>query len=415
MNNDELIKYITDNYGKIAIKNIIKNCNITNHHFNKIRTELGLKKRTIIKPNISEITQNKPQITIKKNNKIFYNNMNNINEEYDEYIKDIPEININVDNKIDSNTISDNKQIEENIVNNINTDNDVNSDNKQIEENIVNNVEEININSDNEQTEENIVNNVEEININNDNEQKEENILGDENLEQDNNNYLENINMDNKEQEKEQEQQEQEQEKQQQEQQQEQQNIDLITELNKLNDFNNVCESNEDILEKKKIIHEIRDYMINFDNLLSKKLIGETKIQQRQYFNTISKASLNELKEELDHIKAIVSNNSRIKQLKQMYLFTINSAEFMTQKIGLKTNGLSYHLLQNNELDEIIKEIEIKNRDKIEQYQTPEYRLLQLTLISIAQTHNHNKTMELKDTLFNKNIPNDIDQKFSDL
>ena len=112
-----------------------------------------------------------------------------------------------------------------------------------------------------------------------------------------------------------------------------------------------------------------------------------------------------ELEDELIHIKTIVSSTSSVKHLKSLYLGSLNLVEKIGPKLKLDLEGLSYYSQQQAELDEIMKELYIENKELIQEYQTPGYKLLSFTMINISKLHYHNKATKLQvDSKLNEKI-----------
>lgn len=160
-------------------------------------------------------------------------------------------------------------------------------------------------------------------------------------------------------------------------------------------------EVEEDHIKRLELIAKFNAYKTSFPKELSKyKYLDSTKNDK--------------LEKILDEMRIVVSCKNTHGLVKFGYFSAVKGVETIGSRyLGLKLQGLSETLKANDEIDSILKEIEIERISM--KYQKPEVRLAFITITSCLAIHTTNKKGEILKT-FMDDKPNDvIIDKFKDI
>jgi hypothetical protein len=175
-------------------------------------------------------------------------------------------------------------------------------------------------------------------------------------------------------------------------------------------------ETNNTIVMKNQILQRIILNVENFGHHLT--FIKDSE----KYVNGLHAKSLEELQGILDTIQSTITMNNLSLQLKQGFFLFSRVSEYATQEFaGLKTQGMTDALLQNQaEISMIMKELAIDLSPKVSAFSRPELRLGMLFVMAIVQTDQNNRLLEAirrdaKDAHKSPDKKQDLETKFSDL
>lgn len=157
----------------------------------------------------------------------------------------------------------------------------------------------------------------------------------------------------------------------------------------------------EDNIKKLELKQKLQQYKTSFPKELSKVKINEN-------------SSIPELENKLEECRVTVSCNNTHNIVKFGYFTGVKGIEYMGSRFaGLKLQGLTESLKANEEVDRILKEIEIENLSL--KYTSPTYRLAFITLTTVLGVDAQNKRNTVLSSFLNDKPKKEINDKYNDL
>jgi len=149
-----------------------------------------------------------------------------------------------------------------------------------------------------------------------------------------------------------------------------------------------IQETPEDEEEKEAIINKI----VNYTEQFREKLEGYIPIkglQHAKYVTGLTKKNKEQLQKELEYIRRKICHVNTKGAFKMAFNFGSNTLESMAPYVGLNLNGLTDELNNNDEIDNILKELSCEY--SFNKYMDPRFRLIAHTGFTILKVDSLNK------------------------
>jgi hypothetical protein len=158
------------------------------------------------------------------------------------------------------------------------------------------------------------------------------------------------------------------------------------------------------LIEKMKLKNKILRYKELFPHLL----------QHFTYrIEDLDKMEIKELEYLLQELSIAVNTRNSSGLTKMLYFEGLRVVEVTSKLVGLKIDGLSEALKQNQAVHDCLNELSLKYENDM--YMSVEMRLGYLTCTSILSLHKLNSTKSVIDNFLDEKVPENIEKEFADI
>lgn len=172
--------------------------------------------------------------------------------------------------------------------------------------------------------------------------------------------------------------------------------------------------SKEEEDERRKLLKLIRLYLDDFKPVMIEKIIGNKK-DPAIWYNGICKYSTLDLQDLLQEIKILIGNRNQQKFINKTFFAICDSLEFVgCNYMDLDIKGFGMIMRQNDDIEDILKELKIKHIDWIEQKNQPEIRLGSAIIYGILELDNYNRRIKEQRAQTNEKLDNKINNELND-
>jgi len=186
--------------------------------------------------------------------------------------------------------------------------------------------------------------------------------------------------------------------------------------LHKLEAFDESRLSDEDKEKRRKLICKVKRYVNEFESELSDNFIGKTMKERESFWNKVNSYGIKEIEQLLKEFDSVICAGTTHDSLRNGLYTVCKSVEKVGESIfELQLKNYADTVLAYPHTNKLLKVLEVKYSDMLENYLAPEAQLFGTCAMLIFTVDSANRRKEEIDKFGKTEVPPEVQKRFVDL